>query len=95
MRRYVSNLNPTVKEQFDDAAIVKNLQVPKGRVDAVLDTDAFNEIDDQYALAYMIRSAGKINIQGIHAAPFSFKPGRATTPAEGMEKSYQEVIRLL
>ena len=26
-----------------------NLQVPVGPVDCVLDTDAYNEIDDQYA----------------------------------------------
>ena len=38
------------KEQY-----VKNLSVPTGKVDVVLDTDAFNEIDDQFAIAYLLR----------------------------------------
>ncbi len=95
MRRYVSNLNPTVKEQYDELSILRRLQVPDRPVDAVLDTDTYNEIDDQFALAYMIRSEDGMRIKGIHAAPFSFKPGRATDPKEGMEKSYQEIRKLL
>jgi len=31
--------------------IVNALKTPGGMVDAVLDTDTFNEIDDQFALA--------------------------------------------
>ena len=37
---------------------VKMLRCPDGAADMVLDTDAFNEIDDQYAIAYAV-SAGK------------------------------------
>ena len=40
---------------------VKNLQVPQGNVDVVLDTDAYNEIDDQYAIAYLLKSKEKLN----------------------------------
>ena len=29
---------------------IKNLSVPTGKVDIVLDTDAYNEIDDQFEL---------------------------------------------
>ena len=32
----------------------KNLRHPEGRVDVVLDTDAFNEIDDQFAISYLV-----------------------------------------
>ena len=67
MRRYVSNLNPTVKEQYDELSILRRLQVPDRPVDAVLDTDTYNEIDDQFALAYMIRSEDRIHIKGIHS----------------------------
>ena len=63
MRRYVSNLNPTVKEQYDELSILRRLQVPDRPVDAVLDTDTYNEIDDQFALAYMIRSEERIHIK--------------------------------
>lgn len=38
------------KEQF-----IKNLSVPEKKVDVVIDTDAFNEIDDQFAISYLIR----------------------------------------
>lgn len=27
-----------------------NLSAPKGKVDVILDTDAYNEIDDQFAI---------------------------------------------
>ena len=32
------------------------LQPPNGKVDAVVDTDTYNEIDDQFALSYLIKS---------------------------------------
>ena len=35
--------------------IIKRLEKPKGKVKAILDTDTYNEIDDQYALAYMLK----------------------------------------
>ena len=43
---------------------------PKGKVDVVLDTDTYNEIDDQFALAYLIKSNEKLNLQAVYAAPF-------------------------
>ena len=72
---------------------IKNLQVPLGKVDVVLDTDAFNEIDDQYAIAYLLKSKEKLNTKAIYAAPFS-RAGSGT-PEDGMEKSYNEIIKLL
>lgn len=49
------------------------LDRPKGLVDVILDTDTFNEIDDQFALAYMLKSPDKFNIKAITAAPFHNK----------------------
>ena len=71
----------------------KNLAVPSGMVDAVLDTDAYNEIDDQFAISYMVKSKDKINLKAITAAPFF--NGRCKSPEEGMEKSYNEIMTLL
>ena len=34
------------------AQMSKMLMCPDGPIDMVLDTDAYNEIDDQYAIAY-------------------------------------------
>ena len=71
----------------------ENLAVPVGKVDVVLDTDAFNEIDDQYAIVYLLRSAEKLSTKAIYAAPF-FKE-KVASPKEGMEKSYEEILRVL
>ena len=44
-----------------DLKLIENLGVPEHRIDAVLDTDTYNEIDDQFALAYMINSEDRLN----------------------------------
>ena len=72
---------------------LKNLLPPAGRVDAVIDTDAFNEIDDQFAISYMLKLSDRINTRAIYAAPFL--NGKVKTPAEGMELSYKEIYKLL
>lgn len=77
-------------EQF-----IKNLSSPTGNIDVVLDTDAYNEIDDQYAIAYMLRNQDKLNIKGFCAAPFSGNGRCADDPAYGMRKSYEELLKIL
>lgn len=73
--------------------ILQRLQWPKNKIDVVLDTDTYNEVDDQFALAYLIASEDKLNVRGIYAAPF--KNERAETPALGMERSYREIENIL
>lgn len=73
---------------------LKNLSVPTGKVDVILDTDTFNEADDQVALAYMLKSEDKLNVKGICAAPYS-GPGKCDTPAEGVVNSYNEIFNIL
>lgn len=58
----------------------------------ILDTDTFNEIDDQFALAYAMLSPERVKLLAVTAAPFS--NSRAATPAEGMEQSYNEARRI-
>ena len=58
----------------------------------ILDTDTYNEVDDQYARAYAMLSPDKVNFLGVTIAPF--KNSRANTPGEGMELSYQEAFRI-
>jgi len=48
----------------------ERLQFPVGRVDMVLDTDTFNEVDDQFALSYLLLRPDRINLQAVYAAPF-------------------------
>ena len=70
-----------------------NLSNPKGKVDVILDTDAFNEIDDQFAIGYMLKKPERLNVVGICAAPFTNE--KSEGPADGMEKSYDEILKLL
>jgi purine nucleosidase len=69
----------------------------------IIDTDAANEIDDQFALAWALLSSEQLDVQAVYAAPFSFAHRRAVLPhaipnaapfnppAEGMERSYHEI----
>ena len=61
------------------------MSVPEGKVDVALDTDAYNEIDDQLASAYLPRSKEKLNIKAIYAA--LFLNGKSENPKDGMEKA--------
>lgn len=72
---------------------IKNLSVPAGKIDVVLDTDAYNEIDDQYAIVYLLKSKEKLNTKAIYAAPFF--NGKVLSAKEGMEKSYTEIFNVL
>ncbi len=72
--------------------IAERLTPPTGKVSAVLDTDTYNEIDDQFALAYAVL-AEIIDLEAVYAAPFHNK--RSSGPADGMEKSYEEIHRVL
>ncbi len=78
---------------MDNLTLIKNLQQPKGKVDVVLDTDTYNEIDDQFAVAYMLSYGEKLNVKALYAAPFY--NSHSDSPADGMERSYQEILHLL
>jgi len=69
------------------------LDIPQGIIDVVIDSDTYNEIDDQFAISYALLSPERCSVQAIYAAPFLNH--RSTSPADGMEKSYQEIQRLL
>ena len=83
-----------VSAKAQTADLDRLLAIPgPGRVRAVLDTDTYNEIDDQYALAYSLLSPERMSVEAIYAAPFV--NDRSATAAVGMEKSYEEILRLL
>jgi inosine-uridine nucleoside N-ribohydrolase len=74
-------------------SLLRRLQKPAGPVDVVIDTDTYNEIDDQFALAFLIKSGEKLRLKGIYAAPFFNQ--NSSSPADGMEKSYHEIFNVL
>jgi inosine-uridine nucleoside N-ribohydrolase len=76
-----------------DVLRLERLQPPTGKVRMVLDTDTYNEVDDQFALVYALLSPQRLAVEAIYAAPFHNR--RSSGPADGMEKSYEEIMRLL
>jgi len=78
---------------ISDAFRLQQLAPPTGRVDLVLDTDTYNEVDDQFAVCHALLSPERINLLGLHAAPFH--NDRSTGPADGMRRSYDELLRVL
>jgi inosine-uridine nucleoside N-ribohydrolase len=78
--------------KLDEGLRLKRLSPPAGRVRMVLDTDAFNEVDDQFALAYALQSPEKLDLLAVTAAPFF--NWNSTSPGEGMEKSYHEIFKI-
>ena len=78
----------------DKNTILETLVSKKGVVKTILDTDTYNEIDDQFALVQMLLSKERIDVLSINAAPFSMN-NRSDDPQKGMELSYEEIFRLL
>lgn len=70
------------------------LEPRKGKIKVVMDTDTFNEIDDQFAIVQMMLSSERLDVEAIYAAPFSMN-NRSDHPGKGMELSYDEILRLL
>lgn len=68
-------------------------QPPAGRIEMVLDSDMYNEVDDQFALAFAVRSSEQIDLKAVCAAPFLNH--RSKSAGDGMEKSYHETLRVL
>ena len=84
-------------QPLSNSEILTRLEIPaanSGRIlDMVLDTDTYNEVDDQFALCYAMCSPQRLNVQAIYAAPFFNE--RSNGPEQGMERSYDEIVRLL
>jgi inosine-uridine nucleoside N-ribohydrolase len=68
------------------------LALPTGQITAVLDTDTYNEIDDQFALVYALL-AEQVDLKAVYAAPFFNR--RSSGPGDGMERSYDEILRVM
>lgn len=85
----MKNIYPVLPEEQR----IRMLEAPAGKISMVLDTDTFNEIDDQFAVTYSLLCREELEVQAFYAAPFfnSLSSG----PEDGMEKSYQELLRIL
>ena len=78
--------------RIPDSERLALLETPTRGVSTVLDTDTYNEIDDQFALVYAMLSEN-LSVEAVYAAPFFNR--RSSGPADGMERSYQEILSTL
>ena len=65
---------PRVNSWKEFYEVISNMSRKK----IILDTDMFNEIDDQFALTYLMKSLDVFDLEAITIAPFS-KSGYANT----------------
>ena len=69
-------------------SLLGRLSKPTGKIDVVLDTDTYNEVDDQFALSYLLCLAegkdARICLKAICAAPFH--NGKSQGPEDGKAK---------
>ncbi|MCR4606626.1 MAG: nucleoside hydrolase [Oscillospiraceae bacterium] len=97
--------------KLSDEERKQKLDIPAGKIHLVIDTDAKNEVDDQFAVSWALKSPDRFIVDAVYAAPFShgcftklMPPGASlesaggitltTTPGDGMEASYQELLKL-
>lgn len=67
-----------------------------GKINVILDTDISNEIDDQFALTYLIKSLKGINLEAITIAPFSrTKFSAIKTLEDGVQLSFRTAEKIL
>lgn len=84
---------PIVKEWDELYNKIKDMN-EKRKV--ILDTDIYNEVDDQFALTYVMQSLDKMDLEAITIAPFlNSGYARTSTIAEGIEKSYETTLKIL
>lgn len=77
-----------------DEQRVERLSRPRRRpVRMVLDTDTYNEIDDQFALAHGLLAPDLVHLEAVYAAPFA--NGRSAGPGDGMRRSREEAARIV
>lgn len=77
-----------------------------GKLHMVLDTDTYNEVDDQFALSYALCSPERLILDAVYAAPFSstffskllgsddIGIPMTNVLKEGLELSYQEILKI-
>ncbi len=88
--------------QRDDAWYRERLAPPAGRLRVVIDTDAANEIDDPFAIAWALLAPDRLQVEAVYAAPYSFAHRRSQSrmqqhrqfdpPGVGMERSHAAIL---
>ena len=67
--------------------------ISNNKINVILDTDTYNECDEQFALSYLIKSQDKFNIEAITVAPY-FHSNKKEKIEDTTEKSYNEILKI-
>lgn len=71
--------------------ILEDIKSPRVKK-CILDSDMYNEVDDQYAFAYCLAS-DKVDLKSVNAAPFHNE--KSSSFEDGMYKSFDETMHIL
>ena len=72
--------------------VISKLNKKEEKANIILDTDTYNECDDQFALSYLLKSQDRFNIEAITVAPYHHDNNISIE--EGTDKSYNEIIKI-
>lgn len=61
---------------LDPDVLFRLLDPPSGSVEVVVDTDATNEIDDQFAIVWALLRPDRLRVRALHAAPYAHDEAR-------------------
>ena len=79
------------KEIYEKISAQNKKENPQ-KLNVILDTDTYNECDDQFALSYLLKSQERFNIEAITVAPYHHDNNLSIQ--EGIDKSYHEIIKI-
>ena len=72
--------------KLTDEFIKNRLIMPVGKVPCVIDTDTYNEVDDQFAVSWAMRSPERLDVKAVYAAPYGHKLDPSIPGAELFSK---------
>ena len=84
----------TTLSPIDHATTVRLLEPSSGGCSVIIDTDTWNEVDDQFAIIHALMSP-ELRIETIQAAGFHAAVRNTNSFEHGMELSYEEIQRVL
>lgn len=88
-------------QRFGEDFYRARLAPPRGPVRVVIDTEAANEIEGQFAIAWALLSPQRLEVVGVHAAPCSFahrrtamlrRAGEAAQAARDVDVFHQRLV---
>lgn len=65
----------------------KRYRPQPGKIRVVIDTDAGNSVDDQYAIAWLLKSPERLNVEAVYAEPYSYQI-YSDLDAKGIARDY-------